>query len=464
MVYRPFSVLVVLNMLSSLDIAGIASQILQANSSSLSAGERIPVSYFYTFNGLYNLSRLDGSTLLYRQSGTISFNLSPYDVTYAVQSDMEYINLYVVPDGNPFVMSISNGTNQSGFSITSGGAFTASCSFYGGTPPYTLGSRICIDASSFDADWRTSEDNFYLYSSANAVLGALRSPTCVTNDPNYIPQGSSFNGNTYVLSGIPAGTEMSYDELRQNLIDDLSQDFSVDPSELQEQIPDWYEMYDVEEPTEPTTDGNGNIIINNYDNATMNVDNTINGNADIDLWGNVNVDVGANAFGAGAFGAGAFADVDVNINAGAFGVGALGAGALGQVDVNGEVIINGNAITMNGGSITNNYYTIESGASIELPSYSAIDFTLDYDEILSERELESILNQETYYIPELETDFLSLELATVPPIEDLPAEITQLSAVVAQESTQFIDDLGLTSVYAPLAVFTIVCFILRGGK
>lgn len=49
-------------------------------------------------------------------------------------------------------------------------------------------------------------------------------------------------------------------------------------------------------------------------------------------------------------------------------------------------------------------------------------------------------------------------------MEDLPAEITQLSAVVAQESTQFIDDLGLTSVYAPLAVFTIVCFILRGGK
>ena len=444
----------------------IAYQVLKANSSPLSAGERIPVSYFYSFQGAYSLnSAYDGSPILYQQPGTMSFNLSPYDVTYAVQSDMEYINLYVVPDGNPFVMSISNAVNRSGFYISSGGAFTSSCSFYqSGQLVHTLGDYICIDASSFASDWRVSDGNFYLNSSIHSVMGALSAPVCVTNDPNYTPQGSSFDGNTYVLSSIPAGAEMTYEELRQNLIDDLSQDFSVDPSELQEQIPDWYEMYDVEEPTEPTTDGNGNIIINNYDNATMNVDNTINGNADIDLWGNVNVDVGANAFGAGAFGAGAFADVDVNINAGAFGVGALGAGALGQVDVNGEVIINGNAITMNGGSIINNYYTIESGASIELPSYPAIDFTLDYDEILSERELESILNQETYYIPELETDFLSLELATVPPIEDLPAEITQLSAVVAQESTQFIDDLGLTSVYAPLAVFTIVCFILRGGK
>lgn len=245
--------------ISPVEAANIAAAVLRANSSPLSAGEKIPVSYFYSFNGLYNLSYLNGSSILYRQSGTISFNLSPYDVTYAIQSDMNYINLYVVPDGNPFVMSISNATNKSGFSITSGGTFTASCSFYSGVSPYTLGSYACIDASSFDADWRTSEDNFYLYSSANAVLGALRSPTCVTNDPNYTPQGNSFNGNTYVLSGIPAGAEMDYAELRLALINDLSVQFDIDVNALSEDVPIYEEMYPTE-PTEPTEAPDGFVF------------------------------------------------------------------------------------------------------------------------------------------------------------------------------------------------------------
>lgn len=230
-------------------------------------------------------------------------------------------------------------------------------------------------------------------------------------------------------------------------------------------IPDfdeWQEQQATEDPTEPTTDANGSIIINNYDNTVMNVDNTINGNADIDVNGSVDITAEAGAFGAGAFGAGAFgyADIDLNLD------GDFALNLDGSLDV-AEITLNGNATSYtvdSGATLTVNNYVIESGASIELPSYPAIDFTLDYDEILSEQELESILSQENYEIETVANEVLSLELETFPEIAPIPEKILSVSATTLQQSSDFLDDTGLSVVYAPLSVILIACFILRGGK
>lgn len=89
----------------------------------------------------------------------------------------------------------------------------------------------------------------------------------------------------------------------------------------------------------------------------------------------------------------------------------------------------------------------------------------DYDEILSEDELESILNGETYELIPVETDiFEDLQVAETLPgqIQNLPAELVATSNSVVDYGSQVVSELGLTPVYAPLLVFSLICYILRG--
>lgn len=98
------------------------------------------------------------------------------------------------------------------------------------------------------------------------------------------------------------------------------------------------------------------------------------------------------------------------------------------------------------------------------PETSACGCKIDYDEILSEDELESILTQETFQLAtlaETETDIYSPE--TLPAqIDNLPAELVVTSNSVVDYGSQMISELGLTPVYAPLMVFSLICYILRG--
>lgn len=90
---------------------------------------------------------------------------------------------------------------------------------------------------------------------------------------------------------------------------------------------------------------------------------------------------------------------------------------------------------------------------------------IDYDEILSEGELESILNQETYELLPIETsDFTDIEIVETLPgqIQNLPVELVTTSNSVVDYGSQVVSELGLTPVYAPLLVFSLVCYILRG--
>lgn len=304
------------------------------------------------------------------------------------------------------------------------------------------------------------------------------SPPVVTNvDGQDVP--TDVTVYNIPIGGIP----ITYDDYSITIYNIYNQQ---NPSETlpSEYVPNYDEMIElvfpelttepVTEPTEPATDINGEIVINNYD--TLNIENSIEGNANIEINGKVdsNVNIGAGAFGAGAFGAGAFGTVDVDINAGAFGAGAFGAGAIGVVDVSGAVNIDDFILNLDGSldipgitlqgatinnydgaTITQNNYSIqvESGASIELPPYPVIDFTLDYDEILSERELETILNVETYQFETLETSLLLLD-AVAP---SLPADTFDDNILLAMSSgvsagKSLLDGLEVWNVFIPLAV------------
>lgn len=92
-------------------------------------------------------------------------------------------------------------------------------------------------------------------------------------------------------------------------------------------------------------------------------------------------------------------------------------------------------------------------------------FSLDYNEILSEGELESILNQETYTIIDLPTETQEdFEIVQIPQIQALPENITESSPVIINYASKIFTDFGFTPIYLPLAIFTLFVYILRGGK
>lgn len=92
-------------------------------------------------------------------------------------------------------------------------------------------------------------------------------------------------------------------------------------------------------------------------------------------------------------------------------------------------------------------------------------FTIDYNEILSEGEFESILNAETFELIPIETDdFEDLQIIEMLPgkIQNLPVELVATSNSIVNYGSQVVSELGLTPIYAPLLVFSLICYILRG--
>lgn len=75
-----------------------------------------------------------------------------------------------------------------------------------------------------------------------------------------------------------------------------------------------------------------------------------------------------------------------------------------------------------------------------------------------------VIPTETYYIPELNTETYALELPTIPSMENLPAEITSVSGLIAQQSADFIDDFGMGHVYGVIAILSVAVYIMRGER
>lgn len=92
-------------------------------------------------------------------------------------------------------------------------------------------------------------------------------------------------------------------------------------------------------------------------------------------------------------------------------------------------------------------------------------FSIDYNEILSEDELESILSQETY---QLDSQY---HYSDNFPIETIPEEIETISPNISGAITatvnigsDIISTTGLAPIYVPLAIFSIICYIIRGCR
>lgn len=77
---------------------------------------------------------------------------------------------------------------------------------------------------------------------------------------------------------------------------------------------------------------------------------------------------------------------------------------------------------------------------------------IDYDEILSEKELESILNQETYYLAEVETGVAALTLQPAPEVF-LPEKIVEVGSGMFSLGFSTLSDVGLLVPFVSVAVF-----------
>lgn len=100
----------------------------------------------------------------------------------------------------------------------------------------------------------------------------------------------------------------------------------------------------------------------------------------------------------------------------------------------------------------------------EEPTEDLQPFSIDYNEILGESELESILTQETYYIPELETDFfttpteIEFETAgTLGELENIPDFIVDS----VKQAWDVIDLWGLSGVFASCATVAVIWALIK---
>lgn len=274
-----------------------------------------------------------------------------------------------------------------------------------------------------------------------------------------------------------SGQDLSYNEVRPLILDWANQNLDESDETLTlDDIPTWEEAIGILYPTEPEetepeeteTDGinnsgcscNGTTIYVNAD-GSLTLQNEVSGNMPITIDSQSDLTLSVNAA-AGAFGAGAVVvDPDANIN---FGAGAFGAGAFGAGAISGDISISGDVTFEQSGTINNNYYYLQDPIEPETEQ----PFTLNYNEILSEGELESILSQETYdIVVSSDIDIISVS-ETIPAdishLVLLPSEVVTTSRAVVGYGSQIISDLGLMPIYVPLALFSCFCWMIRGGK
>lgn len=293
----------------------------------------------------------------------------------------------------------------------------------------------------------------------------------------------------------PAISNLSNDTAATVLLENAGQGQTVTPQDIKNEIvyvinekfnfeldPDEFPEIDEEtteptEPTEPTTDVNGSIVINNYDNTVFNANMDVSGDASVSVSGSVDVNANAGAFGAGAFAAGAFgyADIDVNLD-GEFNLNLDGTLDIHEINLNGDATTTNNLTNgditynnnINGGDITynNTYnynYTLESGAIIEMPTYPMpeIDYTIDYDEIISEGELESILSAETYSLETLDNSLLTMDNDVSLPPAKFDERAVSLAVDTVNAGTSLLQSWGMWGTLVACAVVTVLIAILK---
>lgn len=341
--------------------------------------------------------------------------------------------------------------------------------------------------------------------SANFTFGGLADSNMITVTNLRLPNGnlpeSTGNNTTIPLNIDPTET---YDdtELLNIVESDLIECSELSSEQVVEIMINLYEIVqDETESSEIETEADtssccscacGDTIYVNAD-GSLTLHNDISGDFDLAINNDADLALNVNAA-AGAFGAGAVvidpdAEINITAGAGAFGAGAFGAGAIvsPNVDVNGsleigdisgeinlqvsevsfdvsagDVNIDQSGATNNNtyNNTTNNYY-YGTTEPVEDP---VEPFTIDYDEILSEGELESILNQESYEIDTFPSEsFADLYLPVKPSEPYLPVAV-QSTPELLTIFTDFISDVGIMPIYFPMGIFSVLCYCLRGHR
>ncbi len=349
----------------------------------------------------------------------------------------------------------------------------------------------CRISSSYQATYGYNNNGTYYYYPNDGVYGrsvighlsdvhATSNQTLSNNYPDavYIPAPSTgtISYNDYILQVVD-WTTINYPDLNITIND----------------LPSWAELASETETETESECCSCNCNTTIYVNAdgSLTLQNDISGDFDLSINNDADLSLNINAA-AGAFGAGAVvidpdAEINITAGAGAFGAGAFGAGAIvspnvsvsGNVDVgdiSGEVNLNASDISfdISGGDVnidqsgatnnntyntTNNYYYDPSEPEQE-------PFSIDYNEILSEGELESILIQETYDIDTFPTDFIDGDNLILPskPTEDYLPVAIQATPDLLNAFSDLIVDTGCSSFYFPLGIFSVLCYCIRGHR
>ena len=262
------------------------------------------------------------------------------------------------------------------------------------------------------------------------ILGGANSShksTKVTNIPN---TPTTANSGTVYLPIDPTET-YAYDDLIDLIAEELSENYPELEIESDD-LPTYDEIMGNTDPTEETGDsGSGNTYNNIY--AT-----------EYNVEGDVNIDGDVNAFLYGDVDAFAYGDVDAYV---AGGVGVVSASGDANISASGDV-------------------NVSASGDLNVSASEVIVYqgeTVDYDEILSERELESILNQTEYYLEEIGTDEPVIQLDTLPDAV-LPAEVSAVSRDIVVASANVLTDTGMMSVYLPIAVVVFLIRVLKGRE
>lgn len=77
-------------------------------------------------------------------------------------------------------------------------------------------------------------------------------------------------------------------------------------------------------------------------------------------------------------------------------------------------------------------------------------------------ELEGVLNGESYYILDMETDFPGVVVGTLPDVENFSLEIVSASTGITEFVIQLFSSLGILPLFVTLSVLAFIVFVLRG--
>lgn len=419
--------------------------------------------YYYNNNGE-----------LAREDGTYTFNTNN-DTAYVIASGEHvsyFLTLYddaslttpVISNQLPYYLGLSSYGRYRIKGVSNG------ISFLDTGTEFKLASPTNGSPKIYTSSGTASGSNFDFKMSDVPAISTVSNISATVQIPEIYDKNVSYNDILILL--VDKANELAEQE-------SVSETFTIDD------FPSWEEQQGITEETEIDSSccGCGDTIIYVNADGTVTISNSISGDYTLNIDNNADLSVQIQAL-AGAFGAGAIvidpeAELNVTAGAGAFGAGAFGAGAIvspnvdinGSVevgDVSGEVNLNVSDIDLeisggdvnidqSGSTITNNYTTNNYYGTTE-PVEPEQPFTIDYNEILSEGELESILDYTN--------DWNDYPLQPVSDSVLLPSNYDLLTVVpdftaYCDTMSQVITDSGLMPVLPPVLAISFILNILQ---